>query len=190
MTADMSPSTQRRTEPRREIVTTASQGLHQVCERIEPDGHTVERRPGDLTTEMAVKQAGTFMRTGARGSPSWPGRKLMGRIHCSRLLATNWNQSACRPGAGHTFGRDSHGISGCEYMDLFMARLSGRSDFRTRCELESGKANPQTATRVRSRQVALSGSLQRQLPGLPPQWVSLVNALTCTMKFVALNLRP
>jgi hypothetical protein len=58
---------------------------------------------------MAVKQAGTFMRTGARGSPSWPRRKLMGRIHCSRLPATNWNQSACRTGAGHTFGSDRQG---------------------------------------------------------------------------------
>jgi len=30
----------------------------------------------------------------------------MGRIHCSRLLATNWHQSTCRPGAGHTFSSD------------------------------------------------------------------------------------
>jgi hypothetical protein len=59
---------------------------------------------------MAVKQAGRFMRTGMRGSPSWPGRTLMGRIHCSRLLATNWHQSTCRPGAGHTFGSDRRAL--------------------------------------------------------------------------------
>src|SRR5262249_25789041 len=57
-------------------------------------------------------QAGDFMRTGVRGSPSWPGRTLMGRIHCSRLLATNWHQSACRPGAGHTFGRHKYWLMG------------------------------------------------------------------------------
>jgi hypothetical protein len=40
------------------IVTTGSRGLHQVCERIEPDGNTVDRHPGNPATEMAVKQAG------------------------------------------------------------------------------------------------------------------------------------
>ena len=55
-TADMSPSTHRLTEPHG--VGTLGKGVDQVCERIEPDGHTVDRRPGDLTIVMAVKQAG------------------------------------------------------------------------------------------------------------------------------------
>src|SRR4030095_10759286 len=92
----------------------AAKGFHHVCERIEPDGHKVERRPGDLTTEMAVKQAGEFMRTGARGSPSWPGRKLMGRIHCSRLLGpTGINPLADRGRAIHSVGTERRNRHTC-----------------------------------------------------------------------------
>jgi hypothetical protein len=38
-------------------IATLGKGVDQVCGRIEPDGHTVDRRPGDLTIVMAVKQA-------------------------------------------------------------------------------------------------------------------------------------
>jgi hypothetical protein len=49
-------------------------------------------------------KAESFMRIRTRGSPSWPERMLRGRIHYCRLIETKSQNSACRSGAGHTFG--------------------------------------------------------------------------------------
>src|SRR5260221_6962190 len=86
----------------------SNRGFHHICERKERDGLTVDRRPGNLTSEMAIlPRAESFMRTRTRGSPSWPERTLRGRIHYCRLIETNSQKSTCRSGAGHTFGSDS-----------------------------------------------------------------------------------
>src|SRR5712671_4921098 len=85
----------------------SNRGFHHICERKERDGLTVDRRPGNLTSEMAIlPRAESFMRTRTRGSPSWPERTLRGRIHYCRLIETNSQKSTCRSGAGHTFGSD------------------------------------------------------------------------------------
>ncbi len=41
-----------------------------------------------------------FMRTGARGSPSWPEQLLRGRIHYGRLFKTNSAQIHLQIGGG------------------------------------------------------------------------------------------
>ena len=47
----------------------------EVCGRRKRDGLTVDRRSGILLQEVAL-DAVVVMRTGARGSPSWPGPGL------------------------------------------------------------------------------------------------------------------
>ena len=65
----------------RPVALKASNGQQGVCERVTtgwPDSRTTLRKPGFQKT--ARSDAGSFMRTGARESPSWPEEAPRGRI--------------------------------------------------------------------------------------------------------------
>ena len=70
-----------------------------VVEARWPDSRTASRNPG---SKNGARDAGSFMRTGTRGSPSWPGARLRGRIRWRRLI-TAGSKNQLADGAGHTF---------------------------------------------------------------------------------------
>src|SRR5215204_6534772 len=72
-----------------------------VCGWWKRDGLTVNRCPNSLCRQMAL-DAGPFIRTGTRGSPSWPGSKETGYVDadCSDQSA----EAACRRGGPYVDG--------------------------------------------------------------------------------------
>ena len=69
--------------------------MSRVVEARWPDSRTAARKPD---TRNGPLKAAVIMRTELRGSPSWPGASLRGRIRCSRLHRFRIVQTTCRRG--------------------------------------------------------------------------------------------